>query len=328
MSEENNQSAAQASSAENPAGQATAGQLLRQAREARGLHVAALAVALKVSVKKIEAVEADRFDLWPDAVFVRALASSMCRVLKIDPAPVLAQLPQTAVPRLESDAEHGLNTPFHAPGDVSRSTIWNQLSRPVVLVALVLLVGALVLIFFPAMERIEIPVTSSSEPIPAVLAAPPVTSPAPAMLAAPAPEAAPARTPPVAAKPAAVPVTTPVLAPPIATTTAKVPASPAAVAPAAVASSALGEQPPKVKVSSTGIIVFKTRGPSWVEVTDARGIIQISRMIDVGEVVGVSGPLPLSVVVGRADVTDVQVRGKPFALDELAKGNVAHFEVK
>jgi cytoskeleton protein RodZ len=312
MSEENNQSAAPG----------TAGQLLRQAREARGLHVAALAVALKVSVKKIEAIEADRLDLWPDAVFVRALASSMCRVLKIDPAPVLAQLPQTAVPRLESDAEHGLNTPFHAPGDVSRSTIWNQLSRPVVLVALVLLVGALVLIFFPAMERIEIPMTGSSEQASVALASPPATPPVQAA----APEAAPARTPSVPVKSAPAPASVP--APVIATPIAKAPVTPAVIAAAGVPSSAASEQAVKVKVSSTGIIVFKTRGSSWVEVTDARGIVQISRMIDVGEVVGVSGPLPLSVVVGRADVTDVQVRGKPFALDELAKGNVAHFEVK
>jgi cytoskeleton protein RodZ len=114
----------------------------------------------------------------------------------------------------------------------------------------------------------------------------------------------------------------------IATPIAKAPMTPAVIAAAGVPSSAASEQAVKVKVSSTGIIVFKTRGSSWVEVTDARGIVQISRMIDVGEVVGVSGPLPLSVVVGRADVTDVQVRGKPFALDELAKGNVAHFEVK
>ena len=38
----------------------TAGALLRAAREASGLHIAALAVAMKVPVKKLEALEADR----------------------------------------------------------------------------------------------------------------------------------------------------------------------------------------------------------------------------------------------------------------------------
>ncbi|MDB5966089.1 MAG: hypothetical protein JWQ72_2589, partial [Polaromonas sp.] len=78
----------------------SAGSLLRRAREAAGLHIAALALALKVPVKKLEALEADRYDELSDAVFVRALAASVCRNLKIDPAPVLQRLPATATPRL------------------------------------------------------------------------------------------------------------------------------------------------------------------------------------------------------------------------------------
>ena len=90
--------------------------MLRQAREALGLHVAALAVALKVPVRKLEALEEDRYDQLPDAVFVRALASSVCRTLKIDPQPVLDRLPQTAKPRLINDRD-GINTPFRAPSE-------------------------------------------------------------------------------------------------------------------------------------------------------------------------------------------------------------------
>ena len=59
----------------------TAGSLLRTAREREGLHIAALAVSMKVPVKKLEALEADRLDLLPDAVFVRALAASVCRLI-------------------------------------------------------------------------------------------------------------------------------------------------------------------------------------------------------------------------------------------------------
>src|SRR6185369_657668 len=79
---------------------ASAGTLLRQAREAAGLHVATLAANLKVPVRKVEALEEDRYDLLGDAVFVRGLASSICRTLKVDPQPVLQRLPQTASPRL------------------------------------------------------------------------------------------------------------------------------------------------------------------------------------------------------------------------------------
>ena len=53
--------------------------LLREAREAAGLHIAALAAALKVPVKKLEALEAGRYDELPDLTFARALASSACQ---------------------------------------------------------------------------------------------------------------------------------------------------------------------------------------------------------------------------------------------------------
>ena len=40
----------------------SAGRLLREAREKQGLHIAALAAAIKVSPKKLELLESDRFD--------------------------------------------------------------------------------------------------------------------------------------------------------------------------------------------------------------------------------------------------------------------------
>ena len=59
----------------------SAGTILCQAREAAGLHIAVLAVSLKVPVAKLEALETDRLDELPDAVFARALAASVCRQL-------------------------------------------------------------------------------------------------------------------------------------------------------------------------------------------------------------------------------------------------------
>ena len=76
------------------AGGVSAGTWLRQVRESAGLHIDVLAGALKVPVAKLQALEADDYAAFPDAVFMRALASSMCRALKVDAAPVLALLPQ------------------------------------------------------------------------------------------------------------------------------------------------------------------------------------------------------------------------------------------
>src|SRR4051794_28281465 len=71
-------------------GATSAGRLLREAREARRMPIAALASAIKVAPRKLEMLEADRFDQLVDPTFARALAQTVCRSLKIDAAPVLA----------------------------------------------------------------------------------------------------------------------------------------------------------------------------------------------------------------------------------------------
>ena len=74
--------------------------------------------------------------------------------------------------------------------------------------------------------------------------------------------------------------------------------------------------------------MFRASGASWVEVTDARGQVVLRRLLNAGEVAGASGALPLTAVVGRADLTQVQVRGKAVDLTSFVKDNVARFEVK
>ena len=82
-----------------------------------------------------------RLDQLPDAVFVRALASSVCRTLKMDPGPVLAQLPQNSGPRLAHD-ENGINAPFRSPDDNAGASWMTQLSRPAILLGLAFLLAA------------------------------------------------------------------------------------------------------------------------------------------------------------------------------------------
>ena len=67
---------------------------MRSAREKAGVHLGVLSVNLKVSIKQLEALEADQFKHLPEPVFARALAAKVCRFLKIDSAPVLALMPQ------------------------------------------------------------------------------------------------------------------------------------------------------------------------------------------------------------------------------------------
>lgn len=290
------------------------GAMLRKAREAQGLHIGALAVALKVPVVKLEALEADRFDLLPDMVFVRALAASICRTLKIDSTPILEQLPRTAVPLLKTD-EAGINTPFHAAGDGLGLSFWHHLSQPFVIAVLALLLGILVLVFFPFKPRTEVASAAlSSTQVPVEPRSIPASS--PTEDAVPAAEAEKSS---MATSLPLVDSEESVMPGPGADATAGIlPASavnlPAAIVPGSGA--------------TTGLLTFTARGPSWIEVLDANGVVQVRKTLVDGEVVGVSGAMPLSVVVGRADTTELQVRGKPFDLTGIAKNNVARFEVK
>ncbi len=127
--------------------------LLRQAREQAGVHVAAMAVALKVPVRQLEALEQGRLDLLPDHTFARALAGSVCRQLKVDPAPILAALPQGA-PRTVN-VNVGINEPFRNSTPVGGASWRERLTRPPVIAAIVLLLGALLLIVLPELHGEE-----------------------------------------------------------------------------------------------------------------------------------------------------------------------------
>jgi len=276
----------------------TAGALLRAAREASGLHIAALAVSMKVPVKKLEALEADRYEALPDAVFVRALASGVCRALKVDPEPVLAKLPHLHKPRLVS-ADVGINTPFQAhkfAGTFSPSNI----GKPAVITVVVLLLALLGVLFFP--QYSEEKKTAEREAV--------VETSVPVMVSSSA-------TPPVGPAAPSEALVAPSQIEPIAA-----PQLPASVA-------AEPSQTGDVGGIGTGTVVFRVRGSSWIEVTDAKGVVPLRRMLSQGETAGASGAVPLSIIVGRADVTDVEVRGKPFSLETVtSKDNVARFEVK
>jgi cytoskeleton protein RodZ len=69
------------------------GALIKAGRERAGVHMAVLSVNLKVSIKQLEALEADQFELLSGPVFARALAAKVCRFVKVDPDPVLALMP-------------------------------------------------------------------------------------------------------------------------------------------------------------------------------------------------------------------------------------------
>jgi cytoskeleton protein RodZ len=279
----------------------SAGAMLRAARERQGLHIAALAAAIKIPQRKLEALEADRFDELPDATFARALAMTVCRALKIDAAPVLAKLPQLGGAGL-ADVTGGLKTPFRERPGRAEPADRGALRHPLSWAALAVLVAAAALFLLPdgwwqgwwpapspaASAPVALPAPASSA---AVLAVAPAT-PAEAAASAPLP----------AASAAAVEV---------------VHSVPAADAGASAVADAAG-----------GVAVLRARDASWVEVVDAGGEVLVQRTLQPGESLGLDGRLPFKLRIGNAAGTELQFRGQVVDLAPLTRDNIARLELK
>lgn len=307
-----------------PAAAPTAGRLLREARERQGLHIAALAAAIKVAPKKLELLESDRYGELPDATFTRALAQTVCRALKTDSAPVMQLLPPPTGHRLEQVGE-GLNTPFRERPGALVQRDWSQVAtNPMFWIVGLVLVAAAVVYLLP--NSVTALATTRTRP-----AAPPAAHPAvePGMPpdAADAASSSAAPSEPVspgsegASNATASPSPGQAAAsasPPLALARSIDSTPGAASAPAAVRA---GELP-------AGILQFRSTAPSWVEVTDGNGKPVIARLLHAGEAIGVDGAVPLKVRIGNAAGTQVVFRDQPMELKAYTRDNVARLELK
>ena len=278
----------------------SAGQLLTQLREAAGVHIAALAVTLKVPVSKLEALEADRYDAFTDVVFMRALASSVCRTLKVDAAPVLALLPQSEPTRLRTD--RGLNASFKDDGvRMGRGQLDTPKPRMISIAVALLLAAAVAIALLPRGEETDTQASAPSQSAVTEVAVP----------------AGQGTQPGVADSPAAEPA---VPASGVASAAEAHAAGAPAAAPAAAAASTAPEP--------DGVLVIRAREPTWIQIRSASGAVVTQKTLEAGESIAATGNPPWAVVIGRADATEVIVRGKPMDLSTVARENVARFEVK
>lgn len=283
----------------------SAGALLRAARERQGLHIAALAAAIKVAPRKLDALENNRWGELPDATFTRALAQTVCRALKTDPAPVLALLPAQEVAVLEPGGSSGLGEPFYDGSERGTSGLGAVAIRPMVLGALALMAAAAGLYFLPPhwlAPGASAPATPAPASVPEAASAPASASAAPA-----AAQDAAASEPVQVVAGAAIP--SPVATP-----------APAAVVPVATASAALHSRP-------DAPLQLHASAASWVEARDARGQVLLSRIVRAGEQVGIEGVLPIRLTIGNAVGTRLAFRGQDVDLASRTRDNVARVEL-
>ncbi len=294
MSEEGTDATAQPAAVVPPAN------ILSAARNAAGMSLADAARHLKLSPWQVEALESGDYARLPGPVFVRGFIRNYARVLKIDPAPLLAEIAgqiqaaAPAVPVVETASEA---IPF--PG--RQSFNW----RPYA-VGLLVIVAALVGYEFygdsGAPEAVD---THAVElPLPKVVA-----------------ESAP---------PAAVAAENTVSAPvavPAAVTAPPAPRGDAVQAPAPVAPAetrpATAERGPNDKV----VRLMFTR-ESWVEVRDGQGRIIFSQLNPAGTAQAVNGLPPLRLVVGNASGVRLLYNDRPVDLAPHTQVDVARLTLE
>ena len=311
----------------------SAGGLLRAAREKQGLHIAALAAAIKVVPRKLELLEADRFDELPDATFTRALAQTVCRALKIDPVPVLEKLPPPAGHRLEH-VSGGLNTPFRErPGALALPEQGELFASPAFWIVSSILLAALAIYFVPGrfvglggkpadIAAPETPAASAGDITaqPAVGGAAAGSTPSVGLVA----DAAQ----PASSNPAAETTASSLAG------TAGGAAAPVSLADGPAETAAPGSAPAAASAARTllpeaaGLLRMRPSTPSWIGVVDARGKSLVSRLVAAGESIGIDGQPPFKVTIGNAAGTEVVFRDQPVELPAVMRDGVARLVLK
>ena len=290
---------------------ASPGQMLRVAREAKGLHLAVLSVALKVPTRQLEALEADRYDAFRGVTFVRALAQTVCRHLGLDPAPVLAGLPKATSPlqqlplrpvdpALAAQAASWPGTAPKTPG----------VSRPVWLLGGLMLAGSAGLIWWPAHGPDLLARAGWTQAS--------VQAPEPVQQASEANDANGANDAPAAAASAQELQTTVAAAPVVSASV-----QPQASAPAPVA--ATSQEKPPIQDAP---LVMRASSDGWVTVRDSRGEILFNRQVKAGETLKLDIAAPLFVYAGRADGLELVWRGKPVDLKPFTQNNEVRLPIK
>jgi cytoskeleton protein RodZ len=306
-------------------GEHSAGSMLRAARERQGLHIAALAAAIKVAPRKLDALENDRWDELPDATFTRALAQTVCRTLKIDPSPVLAQLPSTD-PGLLDTVSGTLNTPFDARGargdGSSASAVRQMVLGGVLLLLAAVAVYVLPAGFWPGGERIPVQAGLPAAPVvSAVQVAPTASQPVDSGVVVAAAEPASAAAGPGADAVAQIPIPS---ALPVASAAAAASSAPAVVAPVTAAAASAVSKP----LSGDGPVRVLARQATWISARDVHGTTLVSRLLDAGESIAVGGDMPLRLTIGNAAGTELAFRGQKVDLAPSTRDNVARVELQ
>lgn len=311
----------------------SAGVQLATLRQERGWTVEQVASQLNLAARQIQALEDDNYAALPGMVIVRGFIRSYSKVLRVDPAPILAAIKEdaaTVVPSVLPPERSPLSASF---SETKLLTSGQRGVSPKTIIGGSLLVAAALLAYAgqhmgwwshgvsgsaAKVEEKLAPIELAQEPVETVTEVP---APEEVVEAKPA-EGKPAEAKATETKPAEVskPANEPaVAATPAAPTTAPVVAKPAPVAAA---------PKPAALVDGKNALVISVREDSWVEIKGADNNILLSRLLKAGTAEAVPVTAPVSVVIGNAAGVDVTLRGAPVDVVSGNSSNVARLNLK
>jgi cytoskeleton protein RodZ len=295
------------------------GAILAAERERQGLSRADVAQRLHMSVSQVEALELGDYARLPRGTFLRGFTRNYARSLGLDADAIVGLLAEAA-PREQLPA---IVVPSQ---NIRFDPLGQGLSNPYVKAAGI--AAALVVFGFAAMywwlfirPQGAHTVTTVKKPSVEVQ----VPAPAPVPAEAPKPEPGPAPAEPAVAQssvqpaPAAMgsaPAQAPVPAP--APATAVQQPAPPAPAPAEPTRVAPGE----------GLLRLTFRSAAWVEITDAKGRVILSRTHPGGSSTEVAGKPPFACVIGNAPDVRLQYNGREVDLAPYTRVAVARFTLQ
>lgn len=300
------------------------GKTLAAAREAMGWSVEQIADQLKMAVRQVVALEAGDYAALPGPAVVRGFVRAYAKVVRLDPAPLVAQI---ALDAPEAGIAGSIRRDRPASfSEVRFPTHGKRSKLPLVPILVVVLVaaagiGAWQLGVVPGkLFGAGAPATDSTVPTQADPAlspsAPLIQDPSVPLISVPPPASS------TGAAPGAPAVAGPVQGvgtpPAAAAATAPAAAVTAPPVPAATAPAAAGANP----------LVLAVREDSWVEVRDAQGKALVRRMVKAGETASVEISGPSTVIVGKPGAVTATLRGAPLALPPMQGSTISRVKVQ
>lgn len=266
------------------------GKTLREARLSQGLSINDVASSIKFAPRQVEALEADDYSHLPELAFVRGFVRSYARLLHIDEASLLNELP-AAHQKLASFREDLGDVPLSAAQSTRRINVaW--LSGALGL-ALILGLGVWL------SQKDAAPQKAVTSPIAIVPIEPAVSS--------------------VAAASEVVAAPVEIVAPPV--SSLKPAASSVAVAKPLLTQPASAVAP-AVK-QTNGRIHLKFSTESWVDIKDKYGKTIFKQVNPPNTEQWVDGRAPFSLVIGNASGVRLYYDGEEVDLDEFINVEVA-----